>query len=243
MRRDASSRRCSTDLASRVLYEDNHIIAINKLPSEIVQGDETGDPTLLDDVKGLLKERDRKPGNVYLGVPHRLDRPTSGVVIFAKTEKALSRLSVMFRDRKVDKIYWAIVDRQPPETEGRLVHHLVRDASKNKSFAYDAERKRSKVAELSYHLICATKSFYLLEIELHTGRHHQIRAQLAAVGVHIKGDLKYGSARSNRDGGIHLHARKVSFIHPVSGEPVVVIAAPPNDQIWNSVAGGVADRE
>jgi len=217
----------------RVLYEDNHLIVVNKLPSEIVQGDRTGDDTLLEAVKRYIKEKYDKPGNVFLGAPHRLDRPTSGIVVFARTGKALSRLGTMFREREVRKIYWAVVDGMPPETEGRLVHHLIRNREKNKSFAVSGSRKQAKRAELSYRLLGATANYYMLEIELHTGRHHQIRAQLAAVGVHIKGDLKYGASRSNRGGGIHLHARKVIFNHPVGDRQLEITAPPPADPLWN----------
>lgn len=217
-----------------VLFEDNHIIAINKQCGDIVQGDKTGDKTLGDDVKDYLKERYKKPGNVFLGVTHRLDRPTSGAVIFARTSKALTRLNEMFKeDRTIQKTYWAVVDKKPEALTGQLDHWLVRDTQQNKSFAYVNERKESKKASLTYHYLASSDRFYLIEIELHTGRHHQIRAQLAAIGLHIKGDLKYGFPRSNSDGGIHLHARKIEFIHPVTGDPVTIIAPPPSDPIWN----------
>ena len=217
----------------RILYEDNHIIVVNKLPSEIVQGDRTGDETLMEAVRRYIKKKYDKPGNVFLGAPHRLDRPTSGIVVFARTGKALSRLGTMFREREVRKIYWAVVDGMPPEPEGRLVSHLIRNREKNKSFAVSGNRKQAKRAELSYRLLGATANYYMLEIELHTGRHHQIRAQLAAVGVHIKGDLKYGAARSNRGGGIHLHARKIIFSHPVGGQKLEITAPTPEDPLWN----------
>ena len=220
-------------IADRILYEDNHLIIVNKLPSEIVQGDLTGDATLGDAVKLYLKVTYNKQGNVYLGIPHRLDRPTSGIVVFAKTEKALSRLGNIFREREIKKIYWAAVDKMPPETEGKLINYLLRNRQKNKSFSVPAGKKGAKKAELSYRLIGAAKSFYILEIELHTGRHHQIRAQFAALNVHIKGDLKYGAARSNMGGGIHLHARKIMFNHPVGGKPVEIIAPPPKDPVWS----------
>ena len=217
-----------------VLFEDNHIIAINKRCGDIVQGDKTGDRTLGDEVKEYLKERYNKPGNVYLGVTHRLDRPTSGAVLFARTSKALTRLNELFKeDRSIHKTYWAVVDRKPDPATGRLDHWLVRDMKQNKSFAYLNERKDSKLASLTYHYIGSSDKFHLLEIELHTGRHHQIRAQLAAIGLHIKGDLKYGFPRSNSDGGIHLHARKIEFVHPVTGDPITIIAPTPNDPVWN----------
>lgn len=225
--------KASVSVKQRILFEDNHIIVVNKLPGENVQSDESGDEPLLESVKQYIKEAYNKPGNVFLGLPHRLDRPTSGLVIFAKTEKALSRLGNMFRDRQISKFYWAIVDTLPPEAEGTLSHHLVRKPSQNKSYAHDTPKKNSQPAELRYKILGASKSFYLLEIELITGRHHQIRAQLAKVGCHIKGDLKYGSPRSNRDGGIHLHARRVEFVHPVSKEQLVLVAPPPKDQIWD----------
>jgi 23S rRNA pseudouridine1911/1915/1917 synthase len=225
--------RAMSDIAQRILYEDNHIIAVNKLPSEIVQADATGDPTLAETVKSFLKKKYNKPGNVFLGIPHRLDRPTSGVVLFAKTGKALSRLGVMFKRKDVKKFYWAVVGKVPPAESGELKHYLVRDRTKNKSFAYQKERKNSQFAHLSYRLAGATKNYYLLEIELHTGRHHQIRAQLSSVGCPIKGDLKYGFPRSNPGGGIHLHARKIELIHPVSGEELSIVADPPKDPLWD----------
>ena len=217
-----------------VLFEDNHIIAINKQCGDIVQGDKTGDRTLGDDVKDYIKERYNKPGNVYLGVTHRLDRPTSGAVLFARTSKALTRLNELFKEgRAIHKTYWAVVDKKPETLTGQLDHWLIRDTRQNKSFAYLNERKESKKASLSYKYLGSSDKFHLIEIELHTGRHHQIRAQLAAIGLHIKGDLKYGFPRSNSDGGIHLHARKIEFTHPVTGDPIKIIATPPNDPVWN----------
>lgn len=217
----------------RILYEDNHLIVINKKVGELVQGDATGDRTLADDVKEYLKITYNKPGNVYLGIPHRLDRPTSGIVIYAKTEKALIRLNEMFKGSGVKKTYWAIVDNLPDKKEARLVHYIIRNSENNKSIAYSIEKNGSKVAKLDYRLIASGDKYHLLEIDLHTGRHHQIRAQLAAIGLHIKGDLKYGAARSNPDGGISLHARKVVFIHPVKKEEITIIAPPPKDSLWN----------
>jgi len=217
-----------------VLFEDNHIIAINKRCGDIVQGDKTGDRTMGDDVKDYIKEHYNKPGNVFLGVTHRLDRPTSGAVLFARTSKALTRLNELFKEEHaIHKTYWAVVDKKPEALTGNLDHWIVRDPKQNKSFAYSNERKESKKASLSYRFIGSSDKFHLLEIELHTGRHHQIRAQLAAIGLHIKGDLKYGFPRSNNDGGIHLHARKIEFIHPVTGDPITIIAPPPNDPVWN----------
>ena len=216
----------------RILYEDNHLIIVNKLPGELVQGDETGDRTLADDVKKYLKTAYNKPGNVYLGIPHRLDRPTSGIVVYCKTDKALSRMTALFRTSDVRKTYWAIVDRMPGKTEGELVHYITRDAANNKSIASSKERKGAKIAKLSYKVLASSDNYHLLEIDLHTGRHHQIRAQLAAIGVHIKGDLKYGAARSNPDGGISLHARRIVFIHPVKKERIDITAEPPENNLW-----------
>lgn len=220
-----------------VLYEDNHIIAVSKTCNEIVQGDKTGDEPLSETVKAWLKEKYQKPGNVFLGVTHRLDRPVSGVVLFAKTGKALPRLNEMFRLGEVKKTYWAIVKKRPPQEEGVLIHWLVRDEKQNKSFAYDKEKPNSKKAILHYKLIAASENYNLLEIDLKTGRHHQIRVQLAKMGCPIKGDLKYGFDRSNKDGGISLHARKVEFLHPVSKELVQIIAPVPEDNLWKAFEG------
>lgn len=217
-----------------VLYEDNHLIIVNKAPGEIVQGDKTGDQPLSEIVKDYLKERYNKPGNVFCGVTHRLDRPTSGAVVFAKTSKALSRLNDMFRDGEVDKTYWAIVKDRPPKEEDHLTHYLIKNEKTNKSTAYVTEKPHTKKAVLHYRLIAASQNYYLLEIDLETGRHHQIRVQLAKIGCPIKGDLKYGSARSNPDGSISLHARSVSFIHPVSKEQIIVTAPVPQDNLWTS---------
>lgn len=229
-----------TKLDDRILYEDNHLIIVNKLPGELVQGDDTGDRTLADDVKSYLKEKYNKPGNVYLGIPHRLDRPTSGIVVYCKTDKALSRMTALFRTSDVKKTYWAIVDKAPEKKEGELVHYIVRNAETNKSIANAKERKGSKLARLSYHTLASSDNYHLLEIDLHTGRHHQIRAQLAALGIHIKGDLKYGAQRSNPDGGICLHARHITFMHPVRKELVDVTAPPPHSTLWDYFAGQVS---
>ncbi len=218
----------------KILYEDNHLIVVNKAVGELVQGDETGDRTLADDVKEYLRVTYDKKGNVYLGIPHRLDRPTSGIVVYAKTEKALVRLNEMFRSGGgIRKTYWAIVDRRPPVDEETLVHYIVRDSRLNKSTAYRNEVKGSREAKLSYTLLASSERYHLLEIELHTGRHHQIRAQLKAVGLHIKGDLKYGAERSNPDGGISLHARRITFLHPVKKEEITITAPPPKDTLWS----------
>jgi 23S rRNA pseudouridine1911/1915/1917 synthase len=218
----------------KVIYEDNHIVAVNKTCSEIVQGDKTGDVPLSETVKQWLKEKYNKPGNVFVGVTHRLDRPVSGLVLFAKTDKALSRLNEIFREGKIKKTYWAIVKNPPKETEGEWTHYLVRNEKQNKSYAYDSEKPGSKKAVLSYRLIARSDHYYLLEIDLKTGRHHQIRCQLAKMGCPIKGDLKYGFDRSNPDGGISLHARKIRFIHPVSKKEIELVAPVPNDRLWQT---------
>ncbi len=218
-----------------ILYEDNHIIAVNKKTSDIVQADKSGDVPLSEEVKAYIKEKYNKPGEVYLGVPHRIDRPVSGVVLFARTSKALTRLNKMFQehDEEIIKTYWAIIGNLPPEDSGILTHYLVRDSEKNKSYAYDKEKKGGKKAVLEYKLIGRSQKYYLLEIKLLTGRHHQIRCQLAKIGCPIKGDLKYGFPRSNENGGISLHARQISFIHPVSLERITITATPPlKDNLW-----------
>jgi len=216
-----------------VIYEDNHLIAVNKTTSEIVQGDKTGDTPLSETVKQWLKDKYQKPGNVFVGVIHRIDRPVSGVTLFAKTSKALERLNEMFRLGEIKKTYWAIVANQPPEQEGELIHYLVRNEKQNKSYAYDKEKPGSKKAVLTYRLIARSEKYYLLEIDLKTGRHHQIRSQLAKIGCPVKGDLKYGFSRSNPDGGISLHAREVKFIHPVSKKTVEIVAPVPEEKIWS----------
>lgn len=215
-----------------VVYEDNHIIVVNKTASEIVQADKTGDTPLSETVKQYLKEKYQKPGNVFLGVTHRLDRPVSGLVIFAKTSKALTRLNEMFRAGEVKKTYWAVVKNAPKESEGELVHFLVRNEKQNKSYAYDKEVPNSKKAVLDYRLIGRSENYCLLEVDLKTGRHHQIRCQLAKMGCPIKGDLKYGSPRSNPDGSICLHARRVRFVHPVSKELIELKAPLPEGNLW-----------
>lgn len=220
-----------------VVYEDNHLIIVNKTASEIVQGDKTGDVPLSETVKQYLKEKYAKPGNVFLGVTHRLDRPVSGLVVFAKTSKALARLNEMFRKGEVKKTYWAVVNTCPQVEEGELVHYLVRNEKQNKSYAYDKEVNGSKKAVLHYRLIGHSENYYLLEVDLKTGRHHQIRCQLAKIGCPIKGDLKYGFPRSNPDGSICLHARKVCFVHPVSKEQIVVTAPVPDGNLWKAFQG------
>ena len=216
-----------------VVYEDNHIIVVNKTASEIVQGDKTGDTPLSETVKQYLKEKYNKPGNVFLGVTHRLDRPVSGLVVFAITSKALSRLNDMFRNGEVKKTYWAIVRNRPQELEGELTNWLVRNEKQNKSYAYDKEVKDSKKAVLCYRTIGHSQNYHLLEVDLKTGRHHQIRCQLAKMGCPIKGDLKYGSPRSNPDGSICLHARRIAFVHPVSKESIEIEAPVPSGNLWN----------
>ncbi|MGN1375138.1 MAG: RluA family pseudouridine synthase [Prevotella sp.] len=220
----------------QILYEDNHIIVVSKTSGEIVQGDKTGDKTLCDSVKDYIKEKYAKPGNVYLGIAHRLDRPVSGIVIFAKTSKALSRLNAMFRDGEVHKHYWAITRNRPQKVEDTLTHWIIRNEKQNKSYAYDREKPGAKKAMLHYKVIGCTDNYTLLEVNLMTGRHHQIRCQLSAIGCPIKGDLKYGSRRSNTDGSISLHARKVEFVHPVSKQPISIEAPVPDDRLWQEIS-------
>lgn len=220
----------------KVLYEDNHIIAVSKTCHEIVQGDKTGDTPLSDIVKAYIKEKYQKPGEVFLGVTHRLDRPTTGVVLFARTSKALSRLNEMFKSHeKIKKTYWAIVQSPPPTPQGRLENYLWRNEKQNKSFVVKPDTKDAKHAVLSYKTIAQSERYTLLEINLETGRHHQIRCQLSAIGSPIKGDLKYGAKRSNPDGGISLHARKIEFIHPVSKVSISIIAPVPDDTLWREL--------
>ncbi|MCL9808665.1 RluA family pseudouridine synthase [Flavobacterium luminosum] len=219
----------------QVLYEDNHIIVVNKRVGDIVQGDKTGDKPLSDVVKEYIKEKYHKPGEVFLGVVHRLDRPTTGIVVFARTSKALTRLNEMFSNRETQKTYWAVVKNRPPKNEDLLIHFLKRNTQNNTSKAYSKEVSDSKKASLDYKIIKELKNYFVLEIQLHTGRHHQIRSQLSAIGCPIKGDLKYGFDRSNPDGGIHLHARKLQFVHPVSKETLEITAPVPDDVIWNSI--------
>lgn len=220
----------------RVVYEDNHIIVVYKESGEIVQGDKTGDTPLSDIVKDYIKEKYQKPGNVFLGVVHRLDRPVSGLVVFARTSKALSRLNEMFRTGDVHKTYWAITKEQPAELEGRLEHWLVRNEKQNKSYAYTREKPGAKKAILEYKVIGRTDNYNLLEVRLLTGRHHQIRCQLAAMGCPIKGDLKYGARRSNSDGSISLLSRRVQFVHPVSKQLIDIVSPVPGDNLWQDIS-------
>lgn len=215
-----------------ILYEDNHLLIVNKRVSDIVQGDQTGDPSLDKLLKDFIKERDSKPGEVFLGIPHRLDRPVSGVVVFAKTSKALSRMAGLFRDRKVDKVYHAIVEKAPKEEEGTLEHYITRNTRQNKSYIHDREVPESKFARLHYKKLARSDRYHLLEVHLETGRHHQIRVQLAGIDCIIKGDRKYGAKRSNPNGGISLHARHISFIHPVKGEEIKLKAPYPKMDIF-----------
>jgi len=220
-----------------VLYEDNHIIAVRKQPGDLVQSDRTGDETLADEVKAYIKVKYKKPGDVFLGIVHRIDRPVGGIVIFARTSKALARLNKMFQEKTIKKTYWAIVQSKPPLEDGTIVHYMKKNQEKNKSRGYDEEVKGSKRAELDYLLVGRSKNYYYLEIKPKTGRHHQIRVQLSKIGCHIKGDVKYGANRTNRDGSIHLHARMLEFEHPVKKEPITIKCDPPSDPLWDEMRG------
>ena len=224
---------------AEILYEDNHIIAVYKRSSDLAQGDKTGDAPMDIEIKKYLAEKYKKTGEVFLGVVHRLDRPVSGVMLFARTSKALTRLNEMFRTKQVKKTYLAIVKERPPEEEATITHYLKKNETQNKSYVYDTEVKGSKEASLTYRLIGRSEKYYLLEVELHSGRHHQIRAQLAKMGCPVKGDLKYGFPRSNEDGGISLFARRLEFIHPVKKEPVTIIAHFPEGDIWPAFMNSV----
>lgn len=215
-----------------VLHEDNHVIVINKRASDIVQGDKTGDVTMPDLIKEFLKVKYDKPGNIFCGVVHRLDRPTSGAVVFAKTSKALSRLNEQFREQDTKKTYWAIVEKAPKNKTGTLTNYLLKNEKQNKSYVHESDAKGAKKAVLNYKQIAESDRYFLLEIDLETGRHHQIRVQLANMGCIIKGDLKYGAKRSNPDGSIHLHARGLDFIHPTTKELIKIVAPVPNDNLW-----------
>ena len=217
---------------TQILFEDNHIIVVNKRASEIVQGDKTGDRTLPDEIKDYLKEKYNKPGNVFCGVVHRLDRPTSGAVIFARTSKALERLNAQFRDKETNKVYWALVEKLPSPTSGELKHFLKKNEGQNKSYPVNSSVAGAKEARLRYQLLQSSERYHLLEIELETGRHHQIRAQLAAIGCCIKGDVKYGAKRANKDGSICLHARTIQFSHPTTKEEIAISAPLPNSDVW-----------
>lgn len=230
--------------ASRIVYEDNHILIVNKLPSEIVQGDKTGDEPLSERIKAFLKEREHKPGNVFCGVVHRIDRPVSGLVIFAKTSKGLSRFNELFRNKTLEKTYLAVVKNKPSQPQGHLIHFLVKNEKTNTSKAHVNEVRGSLRSELKYKLLASGDNYHLLEIELITGRHHQIRAQLSAIGSPIKGDLKYGAERSNKQGGIHLHSYRMQFMHPVKDETVDVSAWPAYaDPVWDFFKNKTAAKE
>ncbi len=221
-----------------VVYEDNHIIIVNKAPGEIVQGDKTGDTPLVDILKAWLKEKYAKPGNVFCGVVHRLDRPVGGLVIFAKTSKALARMNEMFRNGDVKKTYWAITRNRPPQTSDTLTHYITTTERNNKSYASPTEKKGSQKAVLTYRHIASSDRYHLLEVNLLTGRKHQIRVQLSAIGCPIKGDLKYGDKRSNPDGSISLMSRRIEFTHPVSGKRIDITAPVPQDNLWQALASG-----
>ena len=221
-------------IEDRILFEDNHLLIVNKLPSEIVQGDKTGDVCLLDDVKSYIKDTYNKPGNVYAGLVHRIDRPVSGAVIFAKTSKALSRMTIKVKEREFSKTYLAIVKNKPPKDEDELSNYMIKNEAQNKSYIVDSKTKGAKLAQLRYRVVGTSESYYLLEVELITGRHHQIRAQLAHIGCPIKGDLKYGFPRSNADASISLHAYRVRFEHPTLKKPIDIIAPRPGGMPWDA---------
>ena len=224
----------STPENLQVLFEDNHLLIVNKRPGDIVQGDITGDTPLSEIVKEYIAIKYQKPGSVFLGVVHRLDRPTSGIVVFARASKALTRLNKLFSERQTEKTYWAVVKNKPQKDSETLVHYLKRNQKQNKSYAHNKEVTESKKAVLSYKILKKITNYYVLEVALETGRHHQIRAQLTAIGCPIIGDLKYGFNRSNRDGSIHLHSRKLCFVHPVKKEPITIIAPTPKEVIWTA---------
>lgn len=219
-----------------ILYEDNHVIAVNKKSSDIVQGDKTGDVTLPDRIKEYLKEKYQKPGNVFCGVIHRLDRPTSGVVLFARTSKGLERLNKQFRDKETNKVYWAVAENEPSTKTGTLINYLKKNESQNKSYVHSTEVPGSKKAILNYKVIACSDNYFLFEIQLETGRHHQIRAQLSSIGCPIKGDVKYGAKRPNNDLSISLHARELSFMHPTTKEQISITAPVPEDPLWKYFA-------
>ena len=221
-------------IEDRILFEDNHLLIVNKLPSEIVQGDKTGDVCLLDDVKSYIKDTYNKPGNVYAGLVHRIDRPVSGAVIFAKTSKALSRMTIKVKEREFSKTYLAIVKNKPPKDEDELSNYMIKNEAQNKSYIVDSKTKGAKLAQLRYRVVGTSESYYLLEVELITGRHHQIRAQLAHIGCPIKGDLKYGFPRSNADASISLHAYRIRFEHPTLKKPIDIIAPKPGGMPWDA---------
>ena len=216
-----------------ILYEDNHLIAVKKQSGDIIQSDQSGDITLAEKVKEYIKKKYKKPGDVFLGIIHRIDRPVSGVVVFARTSKALTRMNELFREKKIQKVYWAIVEEKPPLENGVLVNWLKKNQEKNRSRAYDSEVKESKKAELKYNLMGRSRNYFYLEINPLTGRHHQIRVQLSNIDCRIKGDVKYGAKRTNKDGSIHLLARSISFVHPIKKQKLEIICNPPIDPLWN----------
>lgn len=216
-----------------IIFEDNHLIVVNKKSGDLTQGDKTGDLTLSDAVKAYIKKKYNKPGDVFLGTVHRLDRPTTGIVLYARTSKALTRMNEMFKNKTISKTYWAVTEKDPPKKHDTLIDFLLKNEKQNKSYVKKEDTQGSKRAELTYRLIGKGTNYSYLEVELATGRHHQIRVQLSAIGCIIKGDLKYGAKRSNKDGSIHLHARMLEFIHPVKNEPVKILANPPADSLWN----------
>ncbi|MCW0487685.1 RNA pseudouridine synthase [Riemerella anatipestifer] len=227
-------------IREQILYEDNHLLVINKKAGQLVQGDKTGGASLLELIKDFIKSRDNKPGNVFLGLVHRIDRPTSGLVIYAKTSKALTRLTQMVKNREIKKTYWAIVPKEMISPSQKLVHYLKKNEKNNKAIIFTKPTEGAKQAILSYNLILSLDNYLLLEIDLETGRHHQIRAQLSKIGIPIKGDLKYGAPRSNSDGGISLHARRLEFIHPVSKEKITIVApVPSQDSVWRACEEGI----
>lgn len=230
-------------IREHILYEDNHLIVLNKPSGEIVQGDKTGDMPFSDKVKAYIKDEYNKPGNVYLGVPHRLDRPTSGIVVFTKTSKALTRVNAIFKERKVKKVYWALVEKKPIPSLGKLENYLWKNEKRNKSFVVEPGKKGAVQAILSYQLMYSTKSYFLVEVQLHTGRHHQIRVQLSNRGWSIKGDVKYGAKRTNPDASISLHARYLELPHPTTGELLKITAPVPADVVWKEADKGVAKKK
>jgi len=222
-----------------ILYEDNHLIIVNKRAGDIVQGDKTGDEPLSERIARFIAARDMKPGEAFIGVPHRLDRPVSGITVFAKTSKALERMNELFRSGDIEKRYWAVVADKPEPPIGELKHYIVRNEEKNRSYAYDIQKVGSKEARLKYQLLSSGDRYHLVEVLLLTGRHHQIRCQLAKIGCPIKGDLKYGAPRSNPDGGISLHARSIRFIHPVKKSEIFIVAPAPEDNLWRALTNGL----
>jgi len=228
-----------SNIDPEILYEDNHLIIVNKRAGEIVQGDKTGDEPLSERIARFIAGRDSKPGEAFIGVPHRLDRPVSGITVFAKTSKALERMNELFRSGDVEKRYWAIVADKPEPPVGELKHYIVRNEQQNRSFAYDIQKTGSKEARLKYNLLSSSDRYHLIEVLLLTGRHHQIRCQFAKIGCPIKGDLKYGAPRSNPDGGISLHARSIRFIHPVKKTEIFVVAPVPEDNLWRALTNGL----